>query len=459
MHRLIAPIVLVGTLCVLPACSTQPQHNNGGAQSATPTASTTGNTASAGADSRGPATGPWAIDDTTWKAAEDAVAHMATEQKAGQVLVATYNGADQQAVDNQIHSIQNLHLGGIIVMGRNVPTTSGTGHTEENTPLGGAHNVDVETVTEQLQKFQGALSRSHHNHQWPGIISVDQEGGSVTRLGSPLTQWPVTANIGAANDTTLTRDAAEGLASELAGLGFTMNNAPTADITTPGDAVIRDRSYGTDAEHVSEQVVASVEGHNNAGVVSSAKHFPGHGSVTTDSHVGLPVQETSVEQLAAKDWKPFVAAAEAGVPTVMMGHIAVAAWNPQVPATLEPKAYQALRQDVGFDGVVVTDALDMGALSGLVGPGLPVDRGVSTPAGAALQAGADLLLMPADTAAAHADIVKAVNSGSIPQERLDQAATRVVAMQMRYAQLQKNLPVAPSKPGSHQDVVARINEH
>lgn len=398
------------------------------------------------------------MDDATWEAAQAAVEKMSVEEKAGQVMVATYDGADSASIGTQVDQIQDLHLAGVIVMGRNVPTITGTGQTQQDTPLGGAQNVDVAAMTAQIRDLQGALSQTHEDQEWPGIISVDQEGGTVTRLGSPLTEWPVTAEIGAADDPELTRLAAEGLASELAGLGFTMNNAPTADITMPGDAVILDRAYGSDVDLVSEQTAASVEGHNNAGVVSSAKHFPGHGGVTTDSHVGLPLQEMSVEELESTDWVPFQAAVEAGVPTVMMGHIAVEQWNPDVPATLEPAAYQALREDVGFHGVVVTDALDMGALTGLVGPGLPVDTGVQTPAGAALQAGADLLLMPADTPAAHADIVQAVNSGAIPQERLDQAATRVVAMQMRYSQLQDDLPVPPSEPGSHQDVVTRIED-
>lgn len=461
--RLLSCALLAGALLVVPACSAQTQEPHAGAErsgaastSAAPSSGDQqGQTAAVG--DRGPSSGPWSVDDATWDAASQAVAEMTVEQKAGQVIVATYNGADPESVDAHIQQIKDLHLGGVIVMGRNVPTSDGTGQTQEDTPLGGAQGVDVPAMTGYIKDFQSALTRSQAGHEWSGIVSVDQEGGTVTRLGSPLTQWPVTADIGAADDPQLTQEAAEGLASELAGLGFTMNNAPTADVTAPGDAVIRDRSYGTDSAHVSEQVVASVTGHHNAGVVSSVKHFPGHGSVTTDSHVGLPVQETAISELEKKDWAPFRAAVEAGVPTVMMGHIAVSAWNSEVPATLEPAAYQALRDDVGFHGVVVTDALDMGALAGIVGPGSPVDTGVSTPAGAALQAGADVLLMPEDTAAAHADIVQAVESGAIPRERLDQAVTRVVAMQMRYDHLHKDLPVAPSTPGSHQDVVARID--
>lgn len=450
--RWATPVLLSSVLLVLSACG-----DGGGstdAQTSTAGPGATENTTTT--ENRGPTTGPWEVDDDTWEAAEAAVAAMSVEEKAGQVMVATFDGHDADAVAAQIEQIDRLHLGGVIIMGRNVPTTGGSGQTHEDTPLGGAQGVDIETMTQQNSDVQEALSRSHGGQDWPGIISVDQEGGTVTRLGAPLTEWPVTAEIGAADDPELTREAAAGLSSELAGLGFTMNNTPVADVTMPGDAVILDRSYGSDPELVAEQVVASVEGHNDAGIVSSAKHFPGHGSVTTDSHVGLPLQELSVDELRDSDWVPFQAAVDAGVPTIMMGHIAVADWNPEVPATLEPRAYQALREDLGFRGVTVTDALDMGALSGMVGPGLPVDTGVTTPAGAALQAGADMLLMPDDDEAAHADILQAVESGSIPQQRLDEAATRVVALQMMQQRVAEDADVPASEPGSHRDVAQRI---
>lgn len=450
--RLAAPLLLSALLLLLPACTSAEEP--GGGEEAT----TSGATANPETPSHGPGSGPWEIDDATWSAAQEAVEGMTVEEKAGQVMVATFDGSDAAAVDAQIDQIQRLHLGGVIVMGRNVPTAGGAGQTQQDSPLGGAQDVDVAAMTQQNQAMQEALSHVHKDQDWPGIISVDQEGGTVTRLGSPLTEWPKTSQIGAADDPGLTREAAAGLASELAGVGFTMNNAPIADVTTPGDAVILDRSYGEDPERVSQQVVASVEGHSDAGLVSSAKHFPGHGSVTTDSHVGLPLQELSIDELRESDWVPFQSAVDAGIPTVMMGHIAVAEWNPEVPATLEPQAYEALRTDLGFDGVIVTDALDMGALAGVVGPGLPVDTGVTTPAGAALQAGADLLLMPGDDEAAHADIVQAVGSGAIPEQRLDDAATRVVALQMIQAGAAADAEVPASQPGSHQDVVDRIVE-
>ena len=443
---------------MLSACGSQQAPSEGtttssaasdGASAASPSESSARSEAGSGEQAAGVLP-----DERTRAAAEEAVSEMTLEEKAGQVLLATWSGADPASVDAQISQIEDLHLGGVIVMGANVPTADGQGITEEAGAGGGASNVDVGAMRSQNDRVGAALSPQERN--WSGIIGVDQEGGSVARLAEPLTVWPSAQTVGAADDPELTRDAAAGMGAELAGLGFTMDFAPVADVTSPDDAVVQDRAYSDDPEIVSEQTVAAMSGLSDAGLISSPKHFPGHGSVSTDSHVGLPVQQTPVETLKDEDWAPFRAAVDAGAPTIMMGHIAVSDWTDQVPATLEPKAYQALREDLGFQGAVVTDALDMGALKDVVGPGRPVDSGVTTPAGAALQAGADLLVMPEDEAAAHADIVQAVESGAIPQQRLDDAAARVVAMQMSYDQAQESAPVEPAEPGSHQELAARF---
>ncbi|GLU85795.1 hypothetical protein Kosp01_05410 [Kocuria sp. NBRC 114282] len=450
-------LVLAGGLA-LSACGSQQAPSEGttasgaasdGASAASPSESSARSEAGSGEQAAGVLP-----DERTRAAAEEAVSEMTIEEKAGQVLLATWSGADPASVDAQISQIEDLHLGGVIVMGANVPTADGQGITEEAGAGGGASNVDVGAMRSQNDRVGAALSPGERS--WSGIIGVDQEGGSVARLAEPLTVWPSAQTVGAADDPELTREAAAGMGAELAGLGFTMDFAPVADVTSPDDAVVQDRAYSDDPEIVSEQTVAAMSGLSDAGLISSPKHFPGHGSVSTDSHVGLPVQQTPVETLKDEDWAPFRAAVDAGAPTIMMGHIAVSDWTDQVPATLEPKAYQALREDLGFQGAVVTDALDMGALKDVVGPGRPVDSGVTTPAGAALQAGADLLVMPEDEAAAHADIVQAVESGAIPQQRLDDAAARVVAMQMSYDQAQESTPVEPAEPGSHQELAARF---
>ncbi|WP_309082132.1 glycoside hydrolase family 3 N-terminal domain-containing protein [Zhihengliuella sp.] len=421
----------------------------------------------------GPGTAPEATPDapapapprTSWgplastvEEARAAVAEMTTEQKAGQVLVQFYSGTDP---DRAIALAEQLHLGGTIIMGDNVPQNRA--------------GVDTEALAETTGALHEASARD-----WPSIVGVDQEGGVVARLRAPLTEWPVPMAFGAADDPDLTARAQQALATDLAVLGFTMNFSPDADVTVgPQDPVIGARSYGSDPAMVAEHALAAVDGSLAAGVLPTLKHFPGHGSVTTDSHVGLPVQDASVEEMRERDWMPFLAGVpgggegsegtgaqgtggepggepgeapgrlgeETGAPVAMMGHIAVTALDPGVPASLSAEAYDVLRdlaEGIGFEGVAVTDALNMGALADTPG----------NPAVNALAAGADLLLMPPDVAQAHAAIVAAVADGTVPQERLDEAATRVVALMMWQEDLARGegedqgAPASTDAPGS-----------
>lgn len=375
-----------------------------------------------------PARTGWGPLESDVEAATEAVAAMSLAEKAGQVFVDYYTGTDPAA---ELAKAKRLHLGGVIVMGDNVPLaaggSSGGGAAGEGA-AGGASGVDTRKLAATTAKFQKTLSAGR---DWPGIVAVDQEGGMVARVKSPLTEWPSPMAYGAAGDTGLTARAQEAMDTELAALGFTMNFAPDSDVTLgPADPVIGARSFSSDPEAVGEQTVAGIEGALAAGVLPSAKHFPGHGSVTTDSHVGLPVQDATLKELKARDWQPFARAIEAGTPMVMVGHIAVEALEPGVPSSLSSATYGALR-DLGFEGVAVTDALNMGAVEqSAPGGGAAVE---------ALAAGADLLLMPASIDEAHAAVVDAVESGDVPEERLDEAATRVVAMMMWQGHMAKDL--------------------
>nr|WP_028280870.1 glycoside hydrolase family 3 N-terminal domain-containing protein [Arthrobacter sp. H5] len=343
---------------------------------------------------------------------------MSPEELAGQVMVGFYAGADP-AVQEQ--TISDLHLAGSIIMGDNVPAAAdGT--------------VDTEAIKAVNQRLKDAVAAD--GRDWPAVISVDQEGGVVARLRAPLTEWPTPMAYGAAVDPELARLGMSALASELAGLGFTMDHAPSADVTLgSSDPTIGARSFSGDPAAVGPLAIAAAEGVVQAGLLPSVKHFPGHGSVPTDSHLGLPVQTASVEELQARDWVPFQEAVDAGTPVIMMGHIAVEALDPGVPSSVSPANYEALR-GLGFEGVVVTDALNMAAVEEQF-PG-----GQAAPQ--ALAAGADLLLMPADSYAAHAAILEALESGELPEERLVEAATRVVAM-MKW---QGEWSAEPAQPGT-----------
>ncbi|MGG5752317.1 glycoside hydrolase family 3 N-terminal domain-containing protein [Zafaria sp. Z1313] len=366
-----------------------------------------------------PARTSWGPLEDDVEAAGNAVAAMSLEEKAGQVLVGFYSGVDPAA---ELERAAELHLGGVIIMGDNVPLSAGGaagGGAAGEGAEGGASGVDTDELAETIAAFQDVLTTGR---DWPGIVGVDQEGGLVARLKAPLVEWPTPMAFGAAGDPALTGRAQAAMDAELAALGFTMNFSPDADVTIgPADPVIGARSFSSDADTVAEHAVAAVEGALSAGVLPAVKHFPGHGSVTTDSHVGLPVQDATAEELAARDWVPFARAAEAGAPMVMMGHIAVADLDPGVPSSLSAANYEALR-GLGFEGVVVTDALNMGAVEQSA-PG-------GTAAVGALAAGADLLLMPSDSRRAHAAVVDAIEAGELDEARLDEAAVRVVALMM-----------------------------
>ena len=403
------PLLLALSALALASCSASPSPappaSSAAPTEAAPSASASTTTAPPSAS---PAPDPgsrplgWGPEQRDQDAAAAAVAKMSPEQKAGQVLLPFFKG---NQVEAHAALIQRLHLAGSIIMGDNVPRD----------PQG---RVDLGAMGAVNQRLLQAVAAD--GRPWPGIIAVDQEGGAVARVGAPLTEWPMPMSYGAAGNPVLTRQAGKGLAGELVPLGFDLDFAPDTDVTIgPSDPTIGARSMSGDPATAAAHGVAFSQGMLDAGVLPTVKHFPGHGSVTTDSHLSLPVQPASLDELRGRDWKPFQAAIAAGLPIVMTGHIAVPALEPGVPSSLSAASYAALRQ-LGFKGVAVTDALNMGA----------VDN--QYPAGAAavkaLAAGADLLLMPADVSQAHAAILQALAAGTLPAARLDEAAQRVATM-------------------------------
>ncbi len=368
--------------------------------------------ASSPAPSADPTTAPpaaarplgWGPDQQDADRAAEAVAAMSTEKLAGQVLLPFYSGLDAEA---HAATVERLHLAGSIIMGDNVP----------GMPDG---QVDTTAMLGVAGRFNAAAQAD--GRSWPGMIGVDQEGGLVSRLRGPLTEWPAPMSYGAAGSAPLTGQAGSALAAELAGLGFNIDFAPTIDVTMgPADRAIGARSMSGDAGTAGGLGVAFSQGLLTGGLLPAVKHFPGHGSVTADSHESLPVLNGTPDQLRARDLIPFQAAIDAGLPMVMTGHLAVTSWDPRVPATLSKASYAELRA-MGFQGVAVTDALNMGAITG--------EHPNDSAAPLALAAGADLLLMPASADAAHAAIVAAVKDGSLPAGRLAEAAQRVVTMMM-----------------------------
>ncbi|MBX6168017.1 MAG: glycoside hydrolase family 3 protein [Thermobispora bispora] len=260
------------------------------------------------------------------------------------------------------------------------------------------------------------------------IISLDEEGGDVTRLayhtGSP---YPGNAALGAVDDVELTEQVYRAIAAELAACGVNLDMGPVADINTADDnPVIGTRSFGSSADLVARHTVAAVRGLQSLGVAACVKHFPGHGATSQDSHLEIPVVRASRELLWERELVPFRAAIEAGAKSIMTAHVAIPELTGDLPATLSRATLTTLlREELGFDGVVISDALDMHAVSKSVGL---VEGAIRS-----LAAGADLLCLgplptPEDIREMLAGIRNAVAEGRLPLSRLEEANERVARL-------------------------------
>ncbi len=266
----------------------------------------------------------------------------------------------------------------------------------------------------------------------PPLIAVDQEGGRVARLGAELVApIPAAMAIGAANDPALTERLGALVGRDLARLGISVDFAPVADLALHAtSAAVGTRAFGDDPARVAPLAAAFARGLERAGVAATLKHFPGHGATADDSHVALPRVRDDAATLRARDLVPFARAIEARAASlVMTAHVVAEAFDAERPATLSPAVLTTLlRDELGFDGVAVTDCLEMDAIA----------RGVGTVRGAvdALAAGADLLLVSHHVelaAEAATAIAEAVETGRIPRARLFEAHARVAALRARLA--------------------------
>ena len=261
------------------------------------------------------------------------------------------------------------------------------------------------------------------------LLSIDEEGGDVTRLahtdGSP---YPGNAALGAIDDVTLTERIYRAIGLDLLATGFNLNLAPTVDVNSTDDnPVIGTRSFGADPAKVAAHAVAAIVGLQSVGVAACVKHFPGHGATSSDSHLELPTVDVSLDVLRERDLAPFAAAIKAGTQAVMTAHIRVPVLTGELPATLSRAAmFDLLRRELGFAGVVITDALEMHGAAAPAG-------GTAKAAAHALAAGNDLLCLGSRV---HAELVEesvfeiiaAVEAGWLPLSRVEEAAERVAGL-------------------------------
>lgn len=348
-----------------------------------------------------------ATTTTTVDPIDELVATLTLEQKAGQLLMPILAGTDADVastLNQQIAGVPTIReavrvhsLGGVIYLGDNVESAA------QLTALSAAIEEAAQATTPGI----GAL------------ISVDQEGGRVNRITDGVEVFPSARSL--APDADAVRNAAAATATALSSQGINIVLAPVADLTDSNAGVIGNRSFGADPAVTAEMVVASVEGLQGAGVAAAVKHWPGHGATNLDSHVVLPTIDIDRLTWEQRERVPFAAAVDADVSIVMVGHLALPGLDPSgEPATVSSVLIEELlRSDLGFTGIVMTDALDMGAVQGEDRAELVVQS---------IEAGVDILLAPPDVAVAHAAIVDAVRSGRISEERLDQSVARILRL-------------------------------
>jgi len=284
----------------------------------------------------------------------------------------------------------------------------------------------------------------------PLLVAIDQEGGRVQRLRAPWTLWPPMRAVGDLDDPEATRTLAAALARELLDLGIGLDFAPVVDVATePSNPVIGDRSFGETSERVARHARSFVEGLQAAGVAACAKHFPGHGDTTRDSHQELPRLAHDLERLRRVELPPFRAAIEAGVASVMTAHILFPALDPARPATLSPQVLRILRKELGFDGVIFSDDLEMRAVAETI----PIRQRVL----GALEAGVDALLVCSE----HALWQQALETLEAARPTLLEAKLRRMrALKERFAFRARSAAFADAPPTppytAHQQLAARF---
>ncbi len=335
-------------------------------------------------------------------------------QTCGQLIVGGYEGEEPTA--RFLSALRRQERAGAILFKRNLPTWQ-AGHAA-SAKLAEAASGDVSP-----------------------IVAVDQEGGRVQRFGRPLLQVPPMRRLGQAGDERLVAEVARALGGQLRQVGFNVDFAPVLDVdTNPANPVIGDRAFSHDPSVVARLGTAFVQGLQASGVAACGKHFPGHGDTSLDSHLALPMVDTSLQRLRDVELLPFQAAVDAGVDALMSAHIVVRCVNPDLPATLCPTILRGwLRERMGFQGVTFSDDLEMKAVAGRYEIG-----------GAAVQAvraGCDVVLICRREewqAEAHEALVREAESDPWFRSRCERAAARCRALRGRR-------PLRPARDAANVD--------
>lgn len=334
---------------------------------------------------------------------DEVLSRMSVDEKIYQLFIATpeqLTGVDQvtRAGETTKQAIQDQPVGGIIYFAQNI--------------------VDREQTIEMIDNLQ--------EYSKIGLfIAVDEEGGKVARVGKNsamgTTSFPEMGEIGAAGSTEEAYRVGQTIGSELLELGFNLDFAPVADVNSnPDNPVIGQRAFSSDPNVAAEMVAACVEGFRDSGILCTLKHFPGHGDTDADSHYGEAKTEKTLQELQECELIPFQSGIDAGAQLIMIGHITVPnVEDESIPASLSHFfVTELLREQMGFEGLIITDSMQMQAIRDQYSSGEAAVR--------ALEAGVDLILMPEDLTGAAEGIKAALESGELQEERIDESVRRIL---------------------------------
>lgn len=341
------------------------------------------------------------------EAQTDPLNTLTLEQQVAQMFIVNLYGG--QLTEAGRDFLTQWQPGGVVLIGENTGTP--------------------EHVTQLTNAYQRTITAAGG---MPLLVAVDQEGGPITHLRDGFTVFPTPALLTASDSPDLATRVGNAMAAELVAVGINMNLAPVADMeTNPNNPIILRRSFGSDPAIVNPILDSFISGLQAGGVLGAAKHFPGHGASDADSHTGLPIVNLSREELMARELLPFQAAITSGVGAIMVAHIWYPALEPEanLPATLSHNIItDLLRDELGFDGLIITDALDMDAIDTVYNYPEAVVR--------AVKAGVDMVISAhiglESQAAAIQAVVDAVRAGEISEERIHDSVRRILAAKTRY---------------------------
>lgn len=402
--------LLVITLCA--GCSAAPSESTG--SHGNPFANTINDASSEHGSTDGDSQTESAPgEDPLTVRANEIIDGMTLEQKAAQLFVVT---------PEAITGVDTATL-----------ATEATRAALEAYPVGGIVYFQKNLVNEQQTRDMLANTQAYAREVTglPAFLCVDEEGGTVSRIGGnpgfAVTNVGDMCDVGALGDTDYARNIAANIGSYLRDLGFNVDFAPDADIANnPASDTMALRSFGSSAAAVSPMVKAQVEGFLSSDMLCAAKHFPGIGGAEGDSHDTSIYSSKTVDEMAQEELLPFQAAMDADVPFIMVGHLSTPqATGNDLPASVSSAIVtDLLRGRLGYDGIVITDSLAMGAVNERYAP--------SEAAVAALEAGVDMVLMPADLTSAYQGVLDAVASGRLSEERIDDSLERIVRTKLAW---------------------------